>query len=609
MLRPLLFILFLSHSICIDDVNQLKAKYLEELIETEVKKAQNYKVRSDNKDLLGDVENSDQIQGGGSAGSVVASRLSEIINWKILLLEAGDINDDFTDIPYVFDAAALSDRNWGYLTVPQKNGCFGRKNRQCPYIRGKILGGTGSINGLVYSRGIKRDFDKWAEAGNPGWSWDDVLPYFKRIENFESKSINFTYRGFKGPLNTAYVKPNSRHQKAFIQANEEIGIPYIQDYNAEKVSGVSNIQHNIQNGRRVSGANNYVIPSWNRFNFNVTLKAFVTKILINKETKTAYGVEFVKENKKFRAHAKLEVIVSAGSVNSPQLLMLSGVGPKSELQKHNIEVIHDLPVGEYMKDHIGFLGFYFKSNNSDPILSNAQLVKEFLEGEGLYTSPSHYRCISYYNVRNKSSPNPNIEIAFAPPHPIKSTLPQFVNYNDEIKEFIGNINQSTYWNLQLFLLHPKSSGFLRLKSSSPKDFPLIDTRVFEDQDDLEDMYRGIEVALKLLETSVGKYFNLTLDLNIPSCSHEKYKSKAFWYCVLRQIALPAYHLSSTTKMGPRNDPLAVVNSKLKVYGIKNLRVVDVGIVPSTVTGHINAQAFLIGEKGADLIKLDHLKIY
>lgn len=467
------------------------------------------------------------------------------------------------------------------------------------------MGGSGSINGLVYSRGVQADFDKWAKEGNPGWSWKDVLPYIKKIENFQSRNIDLKFRGFNGPLNIAHVKPEIPLQKAFIEANEEIGIPFLEDYNAEKVSGVSNIQHNIQNGRRVSGANNYIRPAWTRINLNVTLKAFVTKVLVDAKTKTAHGVEFVHNNRKFRAHAKKEVVLSGGSANTPQLLMLSGIGPKQDLEKLGIDVIQDLPVGKFMKDHIGFLNLFFSSNYVEPTQTTNKLIQEFLQGKGAFTAPSYYRAISYFNTKNKSSPNPNIEIDFTPPRPVGINIPQFANYKKEVTDYVNSINQSTHWNFQLYFLHPKSSGTITLKSANAKDFPLIDSRVFENEEDLEDMYRGIKIALKLIDTSVGRKFDLKLNLNLPSCSKHKPMSKNYWYCLLRLLALPAYHLSSTAKMGPRNDPLAVVDHELKVYGIKNLRVVDVSIVPSTVTGHINAQAFLIGEKGADLIKKQH----
>ncbi|XP_044749410.1 glucose dehydrogenase [FAD, quinone]-like [Coccinella septempunctata] len=620
MLHWALLLHFLSsYADCLDaEAYNLQVKYLEDLVNVEVEKAKNYRGRNDNGDLLDGVENSRTthdfgtfdfiVVGGGSAGSVVANRLSEIRGWKVLLLEAGDINDDFTDIPYVFDASARSDRNWGYLTVPQKNGCYGRENRRCPYIRGKILGGSGTINGLVYSRGIKADFEKWAQEGNSGWSWEDVFPYIKKIENFQSQNVDSKYRGFNGPLNIAYAQPDIPLQKAFIQASKEIGIPFLEDYNAEKVSGVSYIQHNIQNGKRVSGANNYLRPAWTRINLNITLRAFVTKVLIDEQSKTAYGVEFVHKNRKFKANARREVILSGGSANTPQLLMLSGIGPKSDLQKVGIKVIQDSPVGKFMKDHIGFLPLYFSSNYVEPAQTTNQLIKQYLQGEGAFTAPSYYRAIAYFNTRNKSSPFPNMEIDFAPPRPVVTTIPQFANYRKEVSDYVNSINQSTHWNFQLFFLHPKSSGTLTLQSANARDFPLIDSKIFDKEEDLEDMYEGIQVALKLVETSVGKHFDLKLNLDLPSCSKNKRMSREYLYCLLRQVALPAYHLSSTAKMGPRSDPLAVVNNELKVYGIKNLRVIDVSIVPSTVTGHINAQAFLIGEKGADMIKKDHLNI-
>ncbi|XP_044749415.1 glucose dehydrogenase [FAD, quinone]-like [Coccinella septempunctata] len=615
---PVYIIFFLCQVSGIDqDPRNLKIEYLSKLIDSELEKIKNYKVRIDNKDLLGSAENTRVlleygefdfiIVGGGSAGSAIANRLSEIEEWKILLLEAGDVNDDFTDIPYFFEPALNSDRNWGYFTIPQRNACLGRINNQCPYAQGKILGGSGTMSGLVYSRGIKRDFDKWSSQGIPGWTWDDVLPYYKKIENYESQKIDLNYRGFGGPLNVAYVKPSNPIHQAIIDAHGQIGIKFLEDYNAKRISGISFTQHNTQRGRRVSGANNYVKTAWNRINFNVTLKAFATKILINDETKTAYGVEFVKNNKKYIARARKEVISSAGSINSPQLLMLSGIGPKSDLERLGIRVIQNLPVGRHTKDHIGFQNFYFKSNHVEPLLSTEQLVKQYLDGEGFYTAPTNYRLTSYYNSRNSSSPYPNIEVEFSFPKPLSTGYPGWSTFKKTISNFTDKVKQSSTFSLELFFLHPKSSGTLKLKSANPKDFPLIDSNIFDDAEDLEDIYRGVEVSLSLLDTPVGKSLNLTLELDIPECSREIYRSKKFWFCVLRHFVGPALHLSSSTKMGNSNDPLAVVNHELKVYGIKGLRVADVGVVPGTVTGHINAQAFLIGERAADMIKKQYLK--
>ncbi|XP_044749384.1 glucose dehydrogenase [FAD, quinone]-like [Coccinella septempunctata] len=614
MLTLLFFITTLCYVECLDQSSfELQVRYLEDIVKREVERAETYKKRDNNRDLIGTAGNAKPIEfgtfdfiviGGGTSGSVVANRLTENPKWKVLLLEAGDINDDYTDIPFVFDASAASDRNWGYTTENQRNGCFGRDRRRCPYPRGKILGGSGTINGLFYSRGIKADYDKWADAGNPGWSWDDVLPYFKKLENYEAANRDPNFRGTGGPVNVGYIRPETEPIKAFLQATKEIGIRYVQDYNAANINGASWLQHTIHKGKRVSGANNYVRPALNRTNFNLTLKAFATKIVIDPKTKGATGVEFVKNNVKYVATATKEVILSAGSINSPQLLMLSGIGPKGDLGRFGVPLIHDLPVGQFMKDHIWFTGLHLSSNYVEPTLSTNQLIRRYLEG----TAPLHQRSVAYFNSRNWGSPLPNIELAFAPPFPTELKFPTFDTANAEVRKFESKIDKASDWQLQLSLLHPKSSGVLKLRSKDPVEFPAIDSGIFDDKEDLEDLYRAIELALSLANTSVGRSFNLTLNLNLPSCPNTRLKTdpREHWYCVLRQLALPAYHLSSTVKMGPGSDPQSCVDHELKIHGVNSLRVVDVSIVPSTVTGHINAQAFLIGEKGADLIKKDHM---
>ncbi|KAL3284586.1 hypothetical protein HHI36_018743 [Cryptolaemus montrouzieri] len=592
-MRFLILLVFCPLINCNVKEQELKVNYLESLIDSAFRQTEKYEVRKDNRDFFNHGNYTDVIYeygtfdfivvGAGSSGSIVAARLSEVEKWNVLLLEAGDWDDDLTDIPYIYNLLQFSDRNWGYYTVPQKNGCFGWKNNKFHYVRGKVLGGSGTINGLGYVRGNKGDYDEWSALGNAGWSFDELLPFFKKMENFESEKIDRKYRGFGGPLNVAYKKPEENLFRVAISASE-LGFKHVQDYNAGSQLGISRQQRNIEFGRRVSGATAYVRSSIKKHNFNLTLKAFVTKIIIDESTKTANGVLFIKNGIKYRAIARKEVIISGGAINSPQLLMLSGIGPNDELKKHNIKPAAILPVGVQTKDHVLFTIFY-RTNYTMPQKSFKELVREYLDGKGMLTNLGNG--ITYY--KNTPVPRP---------------IPSIANYIPGVDNYFRSIKENTDFHLRIYLLHPKAVGSLKLKSNNPKDFPLIDSGIFSNEEDLEVIYEAVESISGLEQTAPAKEVDAQ-KIPMKFCDHHEYKSKDYWYCAIRHIAFPAFHICSTVKMGPKNDPLAVVDHKLKVYGIKNLRVADCSIMPTIISGHTNAVAFVIGEKVADIIKREH----
>ncbi|KAK9871035.1 hypothetical protein WA026_009993 [Henosepilachna vigintioctopunctata] len=591
--------------------NDLKVDYYVNNIEAALKAAQTYQPRKNNSDLLGNTQNSTTIDygefdfivvGSGSSGSAFAARMSEIAKFNILLLEAGEFDDDLTKLPYLSTLFEISDRNWGYFSTPQQNACLGWKNRQCSFPQGKILGGSGTIDFLTYIRGNKADYDKWASLGNPGWSFNDVLPFFKKLENYQSDHINMNYRGFGGPVDVAYKIPMPNFTISS-NAYSEIGIATIEDYNAQKQIGVSRIQRLTHFGERVSGSTAYVRRTFTRYNFNVTLGAFVTKILINNSTKTASGVEFVKRGITYRATARKEVIISAGVVNTPQLLMLSGIGPSNELSKHKIPVIADLPVGRGLRGNVYF-DVYFSTNNTVPLISFEDGVREFLKGRGYLTGFQNSVSISFMNTRNNCTTVPNVELTYYAQETIEGQIPALINFIPEVEKFASSLNLHKDVFFEISLLHPKSRGNITLKSSNPSDFPNVNLGMFEEVDDIEVLYESAQIAKALLKTNATKYLNATL-VNYDFCSDNEYDSKPYWYCAIKHVAYPSYHWSSSVKMGPKDDPNAVVDNKLRVYGIKKLRIVDRSAVPITLSGTYNPSALMIGEKAADMIKKEY----
>ncbi|KAK9880150.1 hypothetical protein WA026_008665 [Henosepilachna vigintioctopunctata] len=453
---------------------------------------------------------------------------------------------------------------------------------------------------MAYVRGNKGDYDNWAALGNPGWSFDDVLPYFKKLENFESDRIDVDLRGFAGPVNSVNNKEEDYFDK-FSSQFTEIGFDIIHDYNAKKQIGAARNQVHAKLGKRVSGATAYVTPAITRHNFNVTIRALVTKILIDDFEKKAYGVEFIKNGQRFTAIAKKEVILSAGAINTPQLLMLSGIGPSNELEKHCIPIIKNLPVGNQLKDH-SVVPLSYKINSTEEHVTLREAISDFLDGKGILTRSENRFAFSFVNTRNETSPVPNIEFSFDYPSPLDIILPSQSNFTDENLKYRELLSGT--FNIAIFLLHPKSSGTLKLKSKNILDYPLIDINILGDIEDMETFHDSIKIITKIGETKLAKKYNLQL-IEYPSCKEYCHNSKEYWFCVLKYLIEPGLHASSTAKMAPKTDPLAVVDSKLRVYGIKGLRIVDCSIMPTPISGHNNAAAFMIGEKAADMVKRDY----
>ncbi|GFQ90768.1 glucose dehydrogenase [Trichonephila clavata] len=315
------------------------------------------------------------IVGAGSAGSVVASRLSEDPCVKVLLLEAGGKTDPITEIPAAAFLLQHTEMDWEYLTVPQKRGAQGFKNNQLPYPRGKGLGGTSLLNFFMYVRGNRKDYDTWAAEGATGWSWKEVFPYFLKSENNTDPDIaNNGYHGTGGLLTVSSAQYNSTLMSAFAEAAAEMGYKY-RDINGESQTGFSNPQGTIRDGRRESTAKAFLIPAQDRKNLHIVNNAFVNKILINNK-REAYGVEFVINGKVYTVKTRKEVIVSGGAFNSPQILMLSGIGPKKHLQAHGIPVIADLPVGNNLQDHVGTTSLNFEAKGATPLVLE-QIVNPF----------------------------------------------------------------------------------------------------------------------------------------------------------------------------------------------------------------------------------------
>ncbi|XP_072393416.1 glucose dehydrogenase [FAD, quinone]-like [Diabrotica undecimpunctata] len=545
------------------------------------------------------------IVGGGTAGSLLARRLSEISEWKVLVLEAGSDGNQFTDIPFMNLYTRNSEFNWGYKTVPQNKSCLGMANKQCVYPTGKGLGGTSIIGDSVYARGNRADFDEWEGLGLDGWGYDDVLPYFKKTEKIEIPDYEEDYHGTDGLLRVNYTYPNPLDYDAYLKASQLSGLNSL-DYNGKNQIGISKFQWTVAFNTKVTAGNAFLSPILNtQNNLKVVLNAFATNIIFSNLKAT--GVQFVKDGKLYKAHASREVILSAGPLNSPQLLMLSGVGPKNELEELGIEVVKDLPVGVELVDHPVYVGLYIRTNlTADPgtVRSNLELWKK---GLGYYTTVFSADNIAFINTKNPGVEPPNVEILTIN-NPTSVPPATFYNLNDNYTTVFSTFNTLTDFLVYCINLEPKSRGWLKLKSNNPADFPLINPAYLSDanDEDIQVLYESIQFILNLTKSEPLQAINATVVAQAPDCEHLREESeKDYWYCAIRSLTSTLYHPASTTKMGTSASN-SVVDVNMKVHGISSLRVVDAGSMPKLVRGHPLAAIWAMAEKIADAIKEEHL---
>ncbi|XP_043597207.1 glucose dehydrogenase [FAD, quinone]-like [Bombus pyrosoma] len=559
------------------------------------------------------------IVGGGSAGSVLANRLSEIEDWNVLLLEAGGDGSEIYDIPVLAGNLQLTQIDWKYKTEPNKNFCRAMEGGQCNWPRGKVIGGTSMLNYMLYIRGNKKDYDMWEQLGNTGWSYDDVLQYFKKSEDNQNPVYAQTpYHSTGGYLTVQEAPWHTPLTTAFIQAGLEMGYEN-RDINGERHTGFMFAQGTIRHGSRCSTAKAFLRPIRTRKNLHVAMEAHVTKILIDPSSKEAYGVEFVRDGKTLRVTAKKEVIVSAGSINSPQLLMLSGIGPKEQLLKHGIPVIQDLRVGHNLQDHVGVGGLSFLVNEEITLVeSRIYNIQDMLGytifGDGPLTLLGGVEGIAFINSKfmNSSDDFPDIELLFLAGAACSDGGRNFWKIHGLTNNFydavFSEINNKHLWTLLPMLLRPKSKGFIALRSSNPFDYPLIYPNYFEQPEDMATLVEAAKFAFEMSKTSAFRRYGSEMNPKpFPACKNISMYTDPYWECMIREYSMTIYHPTSTCKMGPNSDPEAVVDPRLRVYGVDRLRVIDASIMPNIVSGNTNAPVIMISEKGSDMIKEEWLK--
>ncbi|XP_044267345.1 glucose dehydrogenase [FAD, quinone]-like [Tribolium madens] len=547
--------------------------------------------------------------GGGAGGSVVAARLSEIPDWKILLIEAGGDEPPGSQVPsmmnnYVGD----SQMDWRYRTEPQEMACLGKPGRRCEWPRGRVLGGSGVIHGMMYMRGLPSDYNEWEARGNEGWGYEDVVEYFKKSEGNRDvgDGIEKKYHNIEGPMLVQRFPDRPEMAEDILRAGAELGYPVVEDLNGEQHWGFTIAQANIKNGSRLSSARAFLRPARDRPNLHIMLNSTATRIMIksNDTGKSISAVEFTSNNQSFTVNVRREVVVSAGAINSPHLLLLSGIGPKEELDKVGIEQVHDLPgVGQNLKNHVSFaLNYQLKKIKNYNDL-NWDSVKEYLAGRKGPMSSTGVTQVAARISSEYADPdgrNPDLQFFFSG-YLAQCSLSGGVKESEDPTKS----QAAKSFTIRPTLLRPRSRGFIGLKSKDPKDSPLMQPNYLTDDEDVIRMVAGIRIAQDLANTNVltRKYGIQMVENNYGDCSQNyTFDSDEFWACALRYDTGPENHQSCSCKMGPSSDPTAVVDPKLQVHGIEGLRIMDASVMPTVLSGNTHATVVMIAEKGSDYIK-------
>lgn len=550
------------------------------------------------------------IIGAGTAGSVLAARLSEDPQVTILLLEAGGedkTNAKLYNTPLMAPLLQHSESDWQfYISASQKADVDGDasvfEEKEHSMAAGRVLGGSSVFNYMHYVRGSRHDYNEWKTNGCPGWSYDDVLPYFLKSEDILVREYETSeYHNKGGNLGVSHETVFASLSRRFIEAGKELGYNEV-DYNAEEQLGFGVSQVSVRNGVRASTMSEYLRPALSRDNLHVVINARVIKVNIQSET--AIGVTFIHDGLKKIASVRREIILSAGTFMSPQILLLSGIGPATHLKNMNIPLVKNLPVGENFQNHLS-ITFPSDVNTTSDSFTTAE-VKELstylqyaILNSGLLSSTG---IVGTAFVRSELTKTlyPDIQIhigAFQPNLGGK-------DLNSSILESIYHKHSVPGISLFLVLLHPKGRGKLTLKSQDPFDSPVIVPNELDNKEDIDVLVKAIQLAEMLFETKAMRQIgtNSNRFKNAKVCVDHGFRSRAFYECLVTHLTKQFSHYTSTCKMGPEDDKDSVVDPTLKVKGIKGLRVVDASVIPNAISGNTHAPVIMIAEKAADLIR-------
>lgn len=498
------------------------------------------------------------------------------------------------------------------------------EDERCIVSGGQLLGGSSSINAMIYLRGTEQDFNNWNNNGCSGWGYDDVLPYFKKSEDFvDICKCNLKIHGQGGPLTVSRIETFDPAYDIIAEAERSMNLTLVDDFNRKQpVVGYGNFDSTTRNGRRCSTLKAFLLPASNRTNLFVAKNIFVTLIIF--EGKKAIGVEFLTPSKELRSvYCTKEVILSAGSIKSPQILMVSGIGPKNHLNDLGIHVIEDLPVGYNLQDHMSIPSLVFTDRKGRPkedifkesidlIKKETSLLEKGVSTIGLSKLMTFWKSkkeLEYpdlqiikfrvpYNATQHSSPNK------------KNLLSNMFGYSKEVTMLFDHLNlHSDIIVMVPIIVQPTSTGRVMLKTRDSTDDPLIYATFLSHEGEIEAMLKGIEFVEKISKTKPMIDAGLVLEeFKLPKCLQHIWGSRNYWLCVIENVAVPFYHAVGTCKMGSIDDHTAVVDPLLKVKGTTGLRVIDSSVMSKIVSVNTNAATIMIGEKGSDIIKKHYRKL-
>ncbi|XP_077490920.1 4-pyridoxate dehydrogenase-like [Amblyomma americanum] len=554
------------------------------------------------------------IVGAGSAGSVMANRLARAPgNYSVLLLEAGGEMTENLNVPFYAPFSANEANSWGYETEPQRYALWDFPRYMANITQGKVMGGTSSLNSMNYVRGSRHDFDNWEKIYNAtGWNYENVLKYFKQIEKFKVPGVSqeeiAAYHGLDGETPVNYPRYHTPLSDVFLQACNESHYEYV-DYNGKKHSGYSRVQANTEYGVRMGASTCFLHPEWTKHfkNLHISINSTATKITF--QDKRATHVTFKKDQEEITIAVNREVIVCAGAVGSPKLLMLSGIGPEWHLKDLGIPVVASLPVGQGLQDHMVFLGLVVTTNDDLIGLRNInQSIAQYAYNQtGLLTIPGAFEAVlfTHSNVDKKYDDYPDIEMELAAVFPNEEIARSSFVSEEIYDQYYKAMINKTGFMCAVAMVRPDSRGMIYLRSKDPEQKPAIDPKLLSaETKDLFRIVNGTMRVKELFNTEAMKKVGAKLwDRKYPRCKKFELWSEDYVTCFIQHTAFPGQHLCCTCGMG--NHEYAVVDENLRVKGgVKNVRVADSSAMPAIIAGNTNAAVMMIAAKGADLILKD-----
>ncbi|XP_016985443.1 glucose dehydrogenase [FAD, quinone] [Drosophila rhopaloa] len=552
--------------------------------------------------------------GAGSAGAVVASRLSENPKWRVLVLEAGGDPPVESELPSLFFGLQHSEFTWNYFTEPSDKSCQAMKDGRCYWPRGRMLGGSGGANAMLYIRGNRKDFDGWAAMGNRGWSYDDVLPYFERSVTPQGNATRPKGYVTIGP----FERQDDPIHQLIIDGARELGQPYVERFEEGSETGYAHVPGTVRSGQRMSTAKGYLgSVHRTRPNLHVVKRAKVTKLHLDDDMVTA--VTFEKAGRSHQVGVTREVVLSAGAIDSPALLLRSGIGPAEHLEELDIPVEVDLPgVGANLQDHVLVpLFLRLDEGQAEPITEKGMLdaIYDYLiHRKGPLATHSTASLVSFINTNASSkSPYPDTEnhhLFFQRgDHPSLEIFTKGLSFQEQyVQPLQEYLRDSHLLCVFVLLSHPLAKGELRLRSPDPSEPPILTSNYLTEPEDVATLMRGIQYIESLVQTKSFRDHQAEMaHIPIAECDHldSQYPSEEYWRCYARYFTITCYHQSGTVKMGPFSDPQACVSPRLRLHGLDNLRVADASIMPAVVSSNTNAATVMIGERAAHFIREDN----